>query len=431
MTALAAARRQGALSIVMIVSSIAASLAISLAMDAVLLRFSTAPPVETLVGAALFNVTCVLQSVVGGIIEWRRPGHMIGRLLMLSGPLYALIGAGWLAAGTLEPLVDPQIYGVVNWGGALLSYPSVALIAGWVPLLFPTGTLPGPRWRVPVVLLVVLSGIGQVAWAVQPVWTMDGIALVSPIGIDGWPAFLQPFVDAIPLELIALIALAVAGLITRYRRGDRIERLQIRWFGTAVAVLGAGLCGVLVEMATRTSDGPLVSAFVFYAGILAMPIAIGIAVTRYRLYEIDRLISRGVSWAVISGLLVAVYAGAVLLLQAVFSGVTQGETLAVAGSTLLVAALFQPLRRRIHAAVDHRFNRARYDAERTAIDFAERLRDQIDLASLRDDMARTADIALRPSKIGVWLRTEVRPVGPDAVTIPGRHAAKVTTTWLN
>ena len=109
------------------------------------------------------------------------------------------------------------------------------------------------------------------------------------------------------------------------------------------------------------------------------PLAIGIAVTRYRLYEIDRLISRGLSWAVLSGLLLAVYGGAILLLQTLLGGVIRGQTLAVAGSTLVAAALFQPLRRRIQAAVDHRFNRARYDAERTAIDFAERLRDEVDL----------------------------------------------------
>ena len=119
-------------------------------------------------------MTCVLQSLVGGIIEWRRPGHTIGRLLMLSGPLYALLAAGWLTASTLEPYVDPLVYRVVNWGGALLSYPGVALIAGWVPLLFPSGTLPSPRWRIPVGLLAVLSGIGQVAWAVRPTWTTNG-----------------------------------------------------------------------------------------------------------------------------------------------------------------------------------------------------------------------------------------------------------------
>ena len=134
------------------------------------------------------------------------------------------------------------------------------------------------------------------------------------------------------------------------------------------------------------------------------PIAVGIAVTRYRLYEIDRLISRGLSWAVVSGLLLAVYAAAILLLQAVLGDVIGGQTLAVAGSTLLAAALFQPLRRRVQTAVDHRFNRARYDAERTTTDFADRLRDEVDLATVSGDIVGVVDTALHPSAIGVWIR---------------------------
>jgi hypothetical protein len=358
-----------------------------------------------LAGAALFNGTVILQSTVGGIIEWRRPGHTIGRLLMLSGPLYALLSAGWLTAETLQPLVDPGVYQVVNWAGSVLSWPGVALIIGWVPLLFPTGSLPGPRWRIPAGILVVVSGIGLVALAVRPGPLYDGTGLGSPIAIEGWPRFLQVFVDAIPLELLALVVLAVAGLITRYRRGGRVERLQIRWFVAAVAVCGAGFAGVVVEQAARTDDGPLVSALVAYAGILAMPIAIGIAITRYRLFEIDRLISRTIGWAVVTGVLVAVFAGLVVGLQALFASVTQGQTLAVAASTLVAAALFQPVRRRVQHAVDHRFDRARYDGERTAAAFAERLRDQIDLGGLEADIAATVGAALRPTSTGIWIRS--------------------------
>ena len=410
MTGLAAGRRPGAFSILMIVTSIAASVAISLAMDAVLLRSSTAAPVEILVGAALFNGTVILQSLVGGIIEWRRPGHTIGRLLMLSGPLYAFLGAIWTTAETLQPLVDPRVYQVVGWASLLLSWPGVALIAGWVPLLFPTGTLPGPRWRIPVRVLVAVSGIGLVALAVRPGPMYDGTSVVSPIGIDGWPGFLQPFVDAIPLELLALFALAFAALVTRYRRGDRVERLQIRWLVAAVLIVVAGVVGTVIEQAARTDDGPLVSALVTYVGILAMPIAIGIAVTRYRLYEIDRLISRTVGWALVTGVLVAIFAVGVLALQALLAGFTQGQTLAVAASTLVAFALFQPVRRRVQTAVDRRFDRARYDGDRMAAAFADRLRDQVDLASLTGDIAGVVDTALRPSKIGVWLRAPGRDV---------------------
>jgi hypothetical protein len=399
-----ARRRPSPLSLVLIVTSIAASVAIALAMDIVLVRFTTNPPLQILTSAVLFNATCIVQSVVGAIIEWRRPGHRIGRLLMLSGPLYALLGATW--SGSLGALVDPELFRVLSWGLTLLSWPGVALIAGWLPLLFPTGTLPGPRWRIPAGLIVLLSSIGLASLAVRPGPIYDGTTTTSPIAIDGWPAFLQVFVDAIPLELLAVFFLAVAGLIARYRRGDRVERAQIRWFVAALAITSAGFVSTIVEIAVRTDDGPLLGALVSYAGILAMPITIGIAITRYRLYEIDRIVSRTIGWAAVTGVLVAVFACTVVGLQALLARFTEGDTLAVAASTLVAFALFQPVRRRVQRAVDRRFDRARYDGERTASAFGERLREQVDLADLEADIADTIRVALRPSSTGIWIRDQ-------------------------
>jgi hypothetical protein len=139
-------------------------------------------------------------------------------------------------------------------------------------------------------------------------------------------------------------------------------------------------------------------------GILLVPVSVWIAVTRHRLYEIDRLISRSLSWAVLSGLLVAVYVAAVLVLQNVLGSVTQGETLAVAGSTLLAAGLFQPLRRRVQRIVDHRFNRASYDADRTIETLAARLRDEVDLDQIRASVVATVGHSVAPSRIDLWLR---------------------------
>ena len=180
-----------------------------------------------------------------------------------------------------------------------------------------------------------------------------------------------------PLILIVSIT-AIAG---RYRSSHDLERLQMRWL---VAAFGSIAVAVPVGLVIATVFDPNAEVAWVPASLafLLPPIAIGIAVTRYRLYEIDRLISRGLSWAVLSGLLLAVYAGAILLLQTLLGDLIQGQTVAVAGSTLIAAALFQPLRRRVQSAVDHRFNRARYDAERTAIDFAERLRNEVDLPAL-------------------------------------------------
>jgi hypothetical protein len=413
MTTVSAARRPGKLSILMIVTSIGASIGISVAMDAVVVRYGVVglTPGVLMVGVFMYNATSIFESLVGAIIEWRRPGHRIGRLLMLSGPLYAYLALGWMTADLLARLLDPQVFWVYSWALTLVSFPGVALIGGWVPLLFPTGTLPGPRWRAPVALLIVLSGIGLVAWAVRPGPMAPGTDHFSPIVFDAWPPFLQPFVDAVPLELVALIALAIAALITRYRRGDRVARLQIRWFGAAVALCGTGSVLVVIELVVRTVHGPLISNLVFQAGLMLMPIAIGIAVLRYRLFEIDRIISRTIGWAVVTGILGAIFVATIVGLQAILVDVTQAQTLSVAASTLVAFVLFQPLRRRVQSIVDHRFNRARYDAERTAAAFAERQRDQVNIAGLKLDIAGTIDSALSPRTVGIW----IRPSGPGGM----------------
>ena len=180
---------------------------------------------------------------------------------------------------------------------------------------------------------------------------------MNPFGVDWWPVILQPFVDAVPLAVLASLVLGVAAVITRYRRGDRIVRLQIRWFVTAVALLPLSGLAILIEVALRSAGGAgadapnaLITVLVSYAVVLALPIAIGIAVTRYRLYEIDRLISRTIGWALVTGVLVAVFGGTVVGLQAILDRVMQGQTLAVAASTLIAFALFQPVRRRVQTA---------------------------------------------------------------------------------
>jgi hypothetical protein len=401
----ATTRRPGVVSIAMIVTSLVASVVISGAMDAIVLWVMPSAPGNILVVVPLFNATCVLQSLVGGLIEWRRPGHTIGRLLMLSGPAYGFVSAVWTTADTLETVLDPHLYLVVSWGVVLLSYPVIALMAGWVPLLFPTGSLPGPRWRIPVALLIVLSGIGLGAWATRP-GPVVRPEYVNPFGVAGWPGMLQPFVDLVPLEMLALLALGAAAVITRYRRGDRIERLQIRWLASAVTVIAVGMTATVVSFALGNNNPPitLATTLIAYAGILLMPVAIGIAILRYRLFEIDRIISRTIAWAVVTGLLLGLFAASVVGLQAILADVNQGETLAVAASTLVAFVLFQPVRRRVQSIVDRRFNRGRYDAEETAAAFAERQRDQMDIAGLKVDLTGTISSALHPRAVGVWIR---------------------------
>ena len=176
----------------------------------------------------------------------------------------------------------------------------------------------------------------------------------NPLGIDAWPSFLQWLVDGLVVQLIVLVALGVAALVARYVRGNTVERLQIRWYVAALSITGLGFVGIIVETAIRTDGSDNVSGLLVFGGLLAIPIAIGIAILRYRLYEIDRLISRTIGWAAITGILAAVFVVLVVTLQALLTSVTDENTLAIAMSTLVAFALFQPLRRRVQRTVDRR-----------------------------------------------------------------------------
>jgi len=183
----------------------------------------------------------------------------------------------------------------------------------------------------------------------------------------------------------------------RFRASRGVVRQQLKWFLAAVFVLVAS-----TAVAMTGSDEANIG---FLIGIGLVPIAIGIAILRYRLYDIDRLISRTIGWALVTGILAAVFVSVVLVLQALLAGFTQGETLAVAASTLAAFALFQPVRRRIQVAVDRRFDRARYDGQRTVDAFAERLRDEVELASIEREALGTVDETVRPVHAGLWLRS--------------------------
>ncbi|HEU4919642.1 MAG TPA: hypothetical protein VFT20_07855, partial [Candidatus Limnocylindrales bacterium] len=241
-------------------------------------------------------------------------------------------------------------------------------------------------------------------WAVRPGPLVEGVDSDNPFGVAGWPTWLQPFIDLIPLALLALLLLAAAGLVVRYRRGRSVERLQIRWFLASTSLALIGFLGVAMESAIRADDGILVSMIVAYAGILAMPVAIGIAVLRYRLFEIDRIISRTIGWAVVSTVLVGVFAATIVGLQAILAPFTNSDTVAVAASTLLAAALFQPLRRRVQNVVDRRFNRAQVDAQRAIDAFAARVREDPDLGSVRRRLLVAASGAVQPNGAALWLR---------------------------
>lgn len=351
-------------------------------------------------GLALATAT---DASVGAALTLRRPGNIVGIVLMLAAVLLAATFLGFVGGGLLyeERGRRDILAGLVALIAVLGIYPSLIVAGPLLALVFPTGRLPGPRWRWPVGAIVAAIAVGSATVVVRP-GRIGGSFADNPFGVGGFSGSEPLWAMGETLAAAALpfaLLLAFAAVIVRVRGSTGVERAQLKWFVASNAVVGAFLTISFADGATQT--------FVDLLAPLSLslpPIAVGIAILRYRLYEIDRLISRTVSWALVTGVLVAAFAGAVVALQAVLAGFTQGETLAVAASTLVVFALFQPLRRRVQSAVDRRFDRARYDAQRTVDAFAEQLSNEVDLTRLRAALVATADDAMRPVCATVWLR---------------------------
>jgi hypothetical protein len=354
-----------------------------------------------LVWTGLFTAIIFAFVFVGALLSARVPDNAVGPVILFSGALLATtiaigtLGLVWAGQGDV-PVEVLAVAAIVNDFG--FQVPILVILIG-VPLIFPDGHLLSKRWRWIVAMLV---------------WAMGAVAFTATFGpgplgaaeIDNpfeIPA-IAPLVEAVDtiasLSSVIGFGAAVLAVVLRYRRGDDVQRHQLKWL-IAVATAAA----IAFPIAFNLPDTAIGNAG-FLAGLVAMlalPVVIAIAIFRYRLYEIDRIISRTIAWAVISGLLVGSFAVLVVGLQGALDGVTQGETLAVAASTLAVAALFQPLRRRVQGAVDRRFDRAAYDAQRTADAFAERLRDEVDLDTLAAELERTVAGAMRPTTAAVWL----------------------------
>jgi hypothetical protein len=349
-------------------------------------------------------IAVLAMAAVGLTLAIRVPANKIGWLLLVAAVVQGIgtfgsVYAGWSLAKAGGSLPGTA---VAAWIDINLQTVPVLITTVAIPLIYPDGRLLSPRWRWLVALLVLLGIFGILRQALRP-GPMPYSGIENPFGIAG----IEPLLSATDLTqaFAAILFLgAIASVVIRYRRGSLVERQQLKWLIAATA-LGAGLWSV-------SGVGALAGSFVlgsvgWYGGQLAFaayPIAIGIAVLRYRLYELDRIISRTIAWALVTGVLVVVFAGGVVALQAALTGVTQGQTLAVAASTLLVFALFQPLRRRVQRAVDRRFDRARYDGERTVAAFAERMRGEVDLDMIEAAVADSVRHALRPSSAAVWVR---------------------------
>ena len=361
---------------------------------------------------ALNALTC---TTVGALIVTRRPDNWVGWLLALTGVGLVLTFGGFVLAGirTGQAGPDDPLAGLFSWTGLVAFNPTLTLVS-LVMLLFPDGRLPSARWRLPVGAVIVTILAGTLIIAIKP-GLVDQTLAVNPFGLD------HPVVRTIaPLALavasigaLGSILLGVAAVASRFASARGDTRLQLKWFLGAVAIVALAVIpttALNTTPATTTPDGGTQQFGPFdvagAASFALLPIAIGVAILRYRLYDIDRLISRTVGWVVVSVILLAVFGSALVAVEAVLAGVTQGETLAVAASTLVAFALFQPVRRRVQGVIDRRFDRARYDAARVVEGFSERLRGQLQLATLGDEIARVASETVRPTSAAVWLRPE-------------------------
>ena len=358
-------------------------------------------------GAAGFFLAYVAFPLVGAIIVTRRHFNAIGWLFLLLGVAFAvddaagsyadyavfahpgsLPGGPW--AGWLAGLLDPFVFA------------SIMLVL----LLFPDGRFPSRRWR-PAAWLVLTFAVLSVLWnGLKPDKIFsDTLPIENPAGI-AWLGQHLAFLDQLIFVLfLAGIGLSVAAAAVRFRRSRAIERDRMKWLAFAVLLLVVAL---VVAMVAGLAGATQLGDFAIGCGIAGVPIAVGIGVLRYRLYEIDRVISRTLSFAVVTACLGAAYVALVLLGQSLFSSVAGGGGLAVAVSTLVVAALFLPVRARVQRIVDRRFNRRRYDAERTLEAFGARLRDQVELEALTAELAAVVGETMQPAHAGIWLRETAR-----------------------
>jgi hypothetical protein len=344
--------------------------------------------------------------VVGALIVAHRPGNAVGWIFAAIG-LLAILGALAEEYALYGIVTEPRsLPGPVlaGWFSSWAWYPTIALALLFIPLLFPDGRLPSPRWRPVAWLGGVTTAALSVLGALTPTLEIgDGTFVDNPIGVAGVDGPERGPAGLVVVNLLSVLILAaVVSLVVRFRRSRGEERLQLKWFTYAAALLP------LVFLDNLVPDA--VANLLFAAVVACLPVAAGIAILRYRLYEIDRLINRTLVYGLLTALLAGIYAGLVLGLGQL-SGRLGARTPSwvVAVATLAVATLFQPARRRIQQAVDRRFNRRRYDAARTVEAFSVRLRDQVDLDTLSAELLAVVDQTVQPTRAALWLRPSTPP----------------------
>jgi hypothetical protein len=355
-------------------------------------------------GAAQISLSSVLDAftalaiaVVAALIITNRPGNRLGWVMLLLGFSVALSGFSRAYAGIGMGGFDGVLPGLVlaAWVSQVIWF-MIYLTLDLLLLLFPTGTLLSPRWRWVAAAALLITACAMAMLAVGTPIEVPGGQVANPIGLIPFER-VERYLAVLFIPFLITLVLAVLSLALRFHRAAGIERQQIKWLLYVAALF------LTAQLAT--SFGVIGEQFTSLAA-LGFPIAIGIAVLRYRLYDIDVVIRKTLLYSALTALLALVYFGSVILLQGLFSRLAgvQQSTLAVVISTLVIAALFTPLRRRIQDAIDRRFYRKKYDAQQVLAQFAQTARDETDLDALLAELVRVVDETLQPAHVSVWLK---------------------------
>jgi hypothetical protein len=354
-----------------------------------------------LVEGAVYAFFFVLGfATVGLVLALRRPGNPIGWL-------YGAAGLAWAYTVPVQPWIDqlvrehrslPLVAQVVAATGDLSWAPAIALGVTLPALLLPNGHLRSRRWRLVVITSVTGVALVTVAGPLAP-GPLDEMGVDNPFGLAG-PAGSVAAALTIVGVLLHWWSLPPAAVcvVLRFRSSRGVERQQMRWVAAGAA---GAVIGLLVSLPSGLGIAPNWISTIIYPALLCPPLAVGVAVLRYRLYDLDRVISRTLTYGLLTVLLGLGYAGVVLGLGRLLP---EGSSLVVAAATLAAVAAFAPLRRRVQALVDRRFNRRRYDAARTVEGFAARLRDQVDLDALHGELLAVVDQTVQPTQASLWLR---------------------------
>jgi hypothetical protein len=367
-------------------------------------------------------------AVVGALIVTRRSHNAVGWLLCGIGfwfSLHAALDAYALYAVTSGRAADRSGATAAAWLVACTGHVEAVLAFVFRPLLYPTGRPPSPRWRAVAWLggLTLLVIMVARAFGPGPVMASQVVVAPNPLGIAG-AADLLAGVEAITVWALYLPSLlAAASVARRFRQARGVERQQLKWFVYAIlSIVAFDLLAATLQAISRPSD--LLLDAIRSTVALGLPVALGIAVLRYRLYDIDRLVNRTVVYGLLTVLLGLVYATGVVVLGQLLNPADGDSGLAVAASTLAVAALFRPLQHRVQRLVDQRFNRRHYDAARTIEAFSARLRQHVDLDTLTVELLGVVDETVEPTSASLWLRpissTRARTQGMPSPSVAGR-----------